>query len=98
MSQVGPGGARIRANRGSLRSMPLCSSRALPARAAELGVARFLDRRVRYMSIVAAEMVGREVCASILAWWGICLLVLVAPFEASEPLVRLPGQSLSSVE
>jgi hypothetical protein len=62
----------------------------LPATAAELGVARFLDRRVGYMSDVAAPPT--------LAWWGICLLVLVAPFEASEPLVRLPGQSLSTVE
>jgi hypothetical protein len=36
--------------------------------------------------------------ASTVAWWGTCLLVFVAPFEASEPLLRLPGQSLSTVE
>ena len=32
------------------------------------------------------------------AWTGVCLLVLVAPFEALHPLVRLPGQSLTIVE
>ena len=32
------------------------------------------------------------------AWVGVCVLVLVAPFEALTPLVRLPGQSLSNVE
>jgi len=32
------------------------------------------------------------------AWTGVCVLVLVAPFEALQPLVRLPGQSLSIVE
>jgi hypothetical protein len=36
--------------------------------------------------------------ASAVAWWGVCLLIVVAPFEALHPLVRLPGQSLSSVE
>ena len=32
------------------------------------------------------------------AWTGVCVLVLVAPFEALQPLVRLPGQSLTIVE
>ena len=32
------------------------------------------------------------------AWTGVCLLVLVAPFEALHPIVRLPGQSLTIVE
>jgi O-antigen ligase len=32
------------------------------------------------------------------AWAGVCVLVLVAPFEALQPLVRLPGQSLTIVE
>jgi hypothetical protein len=32
------------------------------------------------------------------AWTGVCLLVLVAPFEALQPIVRLPGQSLTIVE
>jgi hypothetical protein len=32
------------------------------------------------------------------AWAGVCVLVLVAPFEALKPLVRLPGQSLTIVE
>jgi hypothetical protein len=63
------------------------------------------------MSLVAAAMTGGEsrversrsiaatdTRASTVAWCGICLLVFVAPFEASEPLLRLPGQSLSTVE
>jgi hypothetical protein len=63
------------------------------------------------MSVVAAATVGGELRVerdrpatgfgtrtSTVAWWGICVLVLVAPFEASEPLLRLPGQSLSTVE
>lgn len=41
---------------------------------------------------------GASARATTVAWLGICLLVLVAPFEASEPLLRLPGQSLSTVE
>jgi hypothetical protein len=32
------------------------------------------------------------------AWAGVCLLVLVAPFEVLQPLIRLPGQSLTIVE
>ena len=32
------------------------------------------------------------------AWAGTGLLLLIAPFEAQQPLLRLPGQSLSSVE
>jgi hypothetical protein len=32
------------------------------------------------------------------AWAGVCVLVLVAPFEALQPFVRLPGQSLTIVE
>jgi O-antigen ligase/polysaccharide polymerase Wzy-like membrane protein len=42
--------------------------------------------------------VGFDTPASTVAWRGISFLVLVAPFEASEPLLRLPGQSLSTVE
>lgn len=33
-----------------------------------------------------------------MAWTGVCLLVIVAPFEALQPIVRFPGQSFSSVE
>ena len=36
--------------------------------------------------------------ASSLAWIGICFLVLAAPFEARNPVLRLPFQELSSVE
>ena len=36
--------------------------------------------------------------AATLAWAGVCLWILVAPFEASQPLLHLPGQSLSTVE
>src|ERR1700730_7809862 len=63
------------------------------------------------MSVVATQMAGGEsraerdrstvgfdTPASTIAWRGVSLLVLVAPFEASEPLLRLPGQSLSTVE
>jgi hypothetical protein len=32
------------------------------------------------------------------AWRGVCLLVIVAPFEGLRPLLELPGQSLTSVE
>jgi len=32
------------------------------------------------------------------AWVGVCALVVAAPFETLEPLVRLPGQSVSNVE
>lgn len=35
---------------------------------------------------------------SVVPWWGVCLLIVAAPFEALRPLIRLPGQSLSSVE
>ena len=44
------------------------------------------------------DAVGFDTRASTVAWRGVCFLVLVAPFEASEPLLRLPGQSLSTVE
>jgi O-antigen ligase len=63
------------------------------------------------MSIIAAAMAGgvsrverdrsvvvTDTRASTVAWCGVCLLVFVAPFEASQPLLRLPGQSLSTVE
>jgi hypothetical protein len=36
--------------------------------------------------------------ATAVACWGICLLILVAPFEALRPLIQLPGQALSTVE
>src|SRR3989442_435188 len=36
--------------------------------------------------------------ASSLAWIGICFLVLAAPFEARDPVLRLPFHELSSVE
>src|SRR5262245_47674354 len=36
--------------------------------------------------------------ASRLAWVGTCVLVLAAPFETKEPLLRLPLQGLSSLE
>ena len=35
---------------------------------------------------------------STIAWGGVCLWILTAPFEGSRPLVHLPGQSISSVE
>lgn len=36
--------------------------------------------------------------SSFVAWLGVCLLVLAAPFEAVTPLISFPGQSLSGVE
>lgn len=33
-----------------------------------------------------------------MAWWAVALIVLVAPFETLRPVVRLPWQSLTSVE
>src|SRR5262245_55559292 len=53
-----------------------------PARSAA-PVASFLDLH-RHIGMVA--------------WTGVCVLVLVAPFEGLQPLVRLPGQSLTIVE
>jgi O-antigen ligase len=47
---------------------------------------------------VERDRIVTDTPASTVAWCGICLLVFVAPFEASEPLLRLPGQSLSTVE
>ena len=32
------------------------------------------------------------------AWAGVCALILLVPFEASNPLLQLPGQSISSAE
>jgi hypothetical protein len=44
---------------------------------------------------VAAEA---PILAGVISSLGVCALALVAPFEALRPLIRLPGQSLSSVE
>src|SRR5262245_54307674 len=41
---------------------------------------------------------GDSTRAATVAWAGTGLLFLIAPFEARQPLLRLPGQSLSSVE
>src|SRR4051812_43479192 len=77
--------ARILERRSS--SMQACSVAADVARA---------DARTRLERSVAvgADLSG----ARALAWWGVCLLILIAPFEALRPLLRLPGQSLSTVE
>jgi hypothetical protein len=40
----------------------------------------------------------RGTVAAATAWAGVCALIVVAPFEALQPLIRLPGQSLSTVE
>src|SRR5712692_11641438 len=78
--------------------------------AAELAWQGSWTAAVRYMSVAVAaaggeshverdrSAVGLDTRASTVAWRGICFLLLVAPFEASEPLLRLPGQSLSTVE
>src|SRR5262245_66617862 len=36
--------------------------------------------------------------SSFVAWLGVCLLILAAPFEATRPLISFPGQSLSLLE
>jgi hypothetical protein len=36
--------------------------------------------------------------AAFVAWAGVCALVLIAPFEAAQPILRAPGQALSTVE
>jgi hypothetical protein len=63
------------------------------------------------MSLVAAPLAGsssradlarpnadRRTAVATVACVGICALVLLAPFEALDPLLTLPGQSLSTVE
>ena len=75
-------------------------------------VARFLDAFVhKPMSFVAAPLAGSSARAeptrsnadsratvATVAWAGVCMLVLVAPFEALRPVVEVAGQSLSTVE
>lgn len=39
-----------------------------------------------------------ETRSSFVAWLGVCLLILAAPFEATTPLISFPGQSLSVLE
>jgi O-Antigen ligase len=36
--------------------------------------------------------------SGLVAWLGVCLLMLAAPFESLTPLISFPGQSLSSLE
>ena len=63
------------------------------------------------MSLVAAPLAGsssradlarpnadRRTAVASVACVGVCALVLLAPFEALDPLLTLPGQSLSTVE
>ena len=58
------------------------------------------------MSVVADALAGESraaradsaALAAAVACWGICLLIVVAPFEALQPLIQLPGQTLSTVE
>ena len=63
------------------------------------------------MSSVAAPLAGPSARAgsarpaadipavvSTVAWAGLCALIVAAPFEALEPVVTIPGQSLSSLE
>jgi hypothetical protein len=73
-------------------------------------VARILEHGTESMGVSAAALAGRtgasaqhalegdSTRAARAAWAGTGLLLLMAPFEAQQPLLRLPGQSLSSVE
>src|SRR5207244_2173402 len=81
--QVPRESTRIGVNRGALpRSTPMHLP-CLPTTPTGACVASFLD---------LASTIG------MVALTGVCFLVLVAPFEALQPLVRLPGQSLTVVE
>lgn len=46
----------------------------------------------------SAPAAARRRVVAVTGWVGVCALVVVAPFEMTRPLVRLPGQSLSNVE
>lgn len=59
------------------------------------------------MSVAATALAGTPVAVSdsrarhfsaTCAWAGVCLWLVAMPFEATQPLVRLPGQSISSAE
>jgi hypothetical protein len=59
------------------------------------------------MTVAASAMTGvpfaasssrARALASTSAWAGVCLWVLAVPFEGTRPLVRFPGQSISSAE
>lgn len=47
---------------------------------------------------LARSNAGGRALAATTAYAGICALIVVAPFEAQQPLLDLPGQSLSTVE
>ena len=49
------------------------------------------------VTVAASDNRARRL-ASTIAWGGVCLWILCAPFEGLHPLVQLPGQSISSVE
>ena len=52
----------------------------------------------RLSSGSAAVPAERSDRASVTAFAGVAILMLVAPFERIEPLVRFPGQSISNLE
>ena len=45
-----------------------------------------------------ARFLDRFAPIGMVAWAGVCFLIVVAPFEALQPLVRFPGQSMTVVE
>jgi hypothetical protein len=45
-----------------------------------------------------SAVVEDHACGSRVGFLGVCLLLVVAPFETARPLLTLPGQSISSVE
>ena len=85
---------------------PVCSSRAF----VERWIFRGKDLGARIgtsMNAAASALAGTpvsvsdsrsRVSASTCACVGVCLWLLVMPFEATSPLLRLPGQSISSSE
>src|SRR5579871_4266917 len=99
--------SRARADALNLSALrALCTSRAFRhtcfCRGKDLGAPHR-----KSMTVAASALAGTPVAvsdsrlravASTCAFWGVCLWLLVMPFEATRPLLHLPGQSISSAE
>src|SRR6188768_2023097 len=71
---------------GHLQRTPMSVAGALP----HGGLARAVAGQVNTTAVRSR--------GAVVASFGVIVLVLVAPFETLNPLLRLPGQSLSTVE
>ena len=56
------------------------------------------ERRTKNGLDTDRSVAGFGTPATLVAWAGVCALVLIAPFEAAQPILRAPGQALSTVE